>query len=107
MWEVKETSPSRELQHGHAVVGLVAGPLSPAPAKLVRGILIRTPGPDDPTPNTDVVYVGRKCVTADLNLGTGGMPLLPGCAIELPLEDPSQVYAVSLTPNQDVAWMGV
>jgi len=54
-----------------------------------------------------VVYVGRKCVTADLNPGTGGMPLLPGCAIELPLEDPSQVYAVSLTPNQDVAWMGV
>ena len=53
------------------------------------------------------MYVGCKCVTADSNAGTGGMPILPGSAIELPVEDPSQVYAVSLSPGQDLAWMGV
>jgi hypothetical protein len=35
------------------------------------------------------------------------MPILPGSAVELPVEDPSQVYAVSLSPGQDLAWMGV
>jgi hypothetical protein len=107
MWEVKETSPSGELQHGHAVVGVTPVPLTDAPAKFKRGILLRAPGPNDLTPNTDVVYVGRKCVTADSNAGTGGMPILPGSALELPVEDPSQVFVVSLSPGQDLAWMGV
>ena len=107
MWEVKETSPSSELRHGHAVVGTSPAPLTTLSMKFVRGILLRAPGPDDLTPNTDVVYIGCKSVTADSNAGTGGMPILPGSAIELPVEDPSQVYAVSLSPGQDLAWMGV
>jgi hypothetical protein len=107
MWEIKETSPSSELQHGHTVVGLVPEPLTTMAAKFQRGVLVRTPGAGDLVPNTDIVFVGRKGVTADYNTGTGGLPLLPGSAVELPVEDPSQLYVVSLSPNQDVAWMGV
>ena len=41
MWEIKETSPSNELQHGHTRGGLVGAPLTTVPAKFNRGILIR------------------------------------------------------------------
>jgi hypothetical protein len=106
MWEVKETSPSNRLAHGHTVVGTTPVPISTLTFKFVRGILLRAPGPNDLTPNTDVIYVGKQGVTADSS-ATGGMPLLPGGVLELPLEDPSQVYVVSGSDNQDLAWMGV
>ncbi len=107
MWEVKETSPSQDLKYGHVVVGTTPVPLTALTLKLVRGLLLRAPGPNDLVPNIDVIYIGKAGVTADSNAGTGGMPLLPGSVLELPVEDPSQVYAVSGSPNQDLAWMGV
>lgn len=107
MWDIKETSPNGDLQHGHTVVGPTAVPLTTAPAKFTRGIIVRAPGAGDLVPNTDIVFIGRSAVTADSAEGTGGMPLLPGASMELPLEDPSQVYVISLSPAQDVAWMGV
>jgi hypothetical protein len=107
MWEIKETSPNSAFQHGHAVAGATPQPLTPNPTKFVRGILLRTPGAGDLVPNTDVVFVGRKCVTPDNNAGTGGMPLPPGSVLELPLEDASEVYVTSLSEGQDVAWLGV
>ena len=33
-------------------------------------------------PNTDIVFVGRRNVTADYDPGTGGLPLVPGGVIE-------------------------
>jgi hypothetical protein len=107
MLETKETSPSGDLRHGHIVVGTEAVALTNLDFKFVRGILLRTPGASDLVPNTDVVYVGRRAVTADSNEGTGGMPLPPGSVIELPLEDPTQIYVVSGSEGQDLAWMGV
>jgi hypothetical protein len=106
MWEVKETSPSNRLAHGHTVVGTTPVPLTTLTFKFVRGVLLRAPGPNDPVPNTDVIYVGRRSVTAD-SAATGGMPLLPGHAIDLPVDDPTQVYVVSRSANQDLAWIGV
>ena len=106
MWDIKETSPNGDLRHGHTVVGQTARPLATDAAKFNRGILIRAPGAGDLVPNTDIVWIGRKAVTADYNVGTGGMPLLPGAAVELPVEDPSQVFVISGTDNQDVAWVG-
>jgi len=106
MLEVKETSPASELQHGHTVVGVTQSPLSTRSYKFARGIMIRTPGVNDPVPNVDIVYVGRRGVLANNSLG-GGMPLLPGANLELPVDDPSQVYVISGTASQDVAWMGV
>jgi hypothetical protein len=107
MFEVKETSPASNLCHGHVVVGPTPVPLTALDFKLCRGILLRAPGAGDLVPNTDIIYIGRACVTADSNPGTGGMPLLPGAVLELPLEDPSQLYAVSLSAAQDLAWMGM
>lgn len=107
MWEVRETSPSAEISHGHTVVGPVAVPLTDLSIKLFRGLLVRAPGAGDATPNTDVVWIGRRAVTSDNNTGTGGVPLPPGSCIELPVDDPSHVYVVSQSAGQDVAWLGV
>jgi hypothetical protein len=112
MWEIKETSPNSELRHGHVATVVTGGtpvptPLSPVSHTFVRGILIRAPGAGDPVPNVDTVWIGRKNVTPNSDAGTGGMPLPPGASIELPVEDPADVYVVSLSAGQDVAWMGV
>jgi hypothetical protein len=107
MFEIKETSPAKDLHHGHTVVGTVPVVLTNLNFVLVRGVLLRAPGASDLVPNTDIVFVGRRNVTADYDPGTGGLPLVPGAVMELPVDDPSQVYVVSGSPNQDVAWMGI
>ena len=106
MWETKETSPSRELRHGHTVVGRTPVPLTNLSFKFNRGVLVRAPGAADSVPNTDIVFIGGPNVTADTT-DTGGLPLVPGNAAELPIEDPSLVYAVSGSESQDLAWLGV
>ncbi len=107
MWEIKETSPTNDLQHGHTVVGTTPVPIMPVYVKLIRGIMVRAPGPNDLFPNTDIVFIGRKKVTADHATGTGGFPLLPGGSVELPVEDAHEIYAVSGSEGQDISWMGV
>ena len=109
MFEVKETSPSGDLKYGHALVGPTAVKVTPNSVNLVRGLLLRAPGPNDLVPNVDVIYVGLKQVTCTGVPGsaTDGIPVIPGGSIELPVEDPSMVYAVSQTAGQDLCWMGI
>jgi hypothetical protein len=107
MQEIRETVKTEELNHGHKAVGVTAVVLTSNTNKLVKGLLIRAPGDEDPTPNTNVVWVGTKKVTADSNEGTGGMPLPPGESITLPVDDPSKVYVISDAASQEVAWTGV
>ncbi len=109
MFEIKETSPAGDLRYGHATVGTTAVPLTPNSIQLVRGVLIRAPGPNDLVPNVDVVYIGLKSVTCSGSVGSAmdGLPILPGGAVELPIDDPSLIYAVSQTASQDICWMGV
>jgi hypothetical protein len=109
MFEIKETSPTGDLKYGHTAVGPTPVPVTPNSVDLVRGLLLRAPGPNDLVPNTDVIYIGKKSVTASGAVGsaTDGIPLLPGGAVELPVDDPSLVFAVCQTPNQDLCWMGV
>jgi hypothetical protein len=107
MLEIRETSPAKELKHGHVGVGVTAVPLTNLSFKLDRGLLVRAPGAADSIPNTAAVWVGRQAVTADLAVGTGGMPLLPGQSLVLPVDDPSQIWVVSTVAAQDLAWMGV
>jgi hypothetical protein len=101
----KETSETRGLFNGHTIVG-------PTPVKLsehfptVRGVLLRCPGSADENPNVVPVYVGNRQVTADSG-PNGGMPILPGTAIQIPCDDPSQLYLVATETNQDVAWIGL
>lgn len=105
--EVRDISCASELKHGHVVVGITPVPLTTLSFRLDRGLLVRAPGASDPVPNTAVVWVGRAAVAADSSVGRGGMPLAPGEALTLPVDDPSKVYVVSTAANQDLAWMGV
>jgi hypothetical protein len=102
---VKETSPTKGLRFGHTTVGVTAVKLCEGfPAK--RGILIRCPGSSDPVPNTVCVWVGGVNVKAD-STSLGGMPLPPGQAIIIPIDEPGELYVISTAADQDVAWMGV
>lgn len=99
----KETSP--DLLHGHIVVGLVRTPLTTGKFEVFRGILLRAPGPGDPTPNTATIWVGGSRVTADSAPSTGGIPLPPGASIMVPVESTSLLYAISTIAGQDLAWI--
>ena len=109
MFYTNDTSPTKDLRYGHTVVGPIAEPVTQYSIRLTRGLMLRAPGPTDLVPNTDVIYVGLKSVTATGLVGSDldGIPLLPGGAIELPVDDPSLIYAVSQTAGQDLCWMGI
>jgi len=103
----KETSEPSRFAHGHTVVGTTAVPLTSLGLKFDKGILVRTPGSEDPSANTACVWVGRKGVTADSDPGTGGLPIPPGQSVLIPIDDPTAIYVISSAVDQDVAWMGV
>jgi hypothetical protein len=105
--ESKDTISGADLKHGHVVAGVAAVKLSQFAFTCLKGILIRAPGGDDPTPNTDPIWIGSAAVTADSNVGTGGLPLLPGESLVLPIDNPSEVWVISTAATQDLAWFGV
>ena len=105
--EVRETVNTKELKWGHKVVGATAVQLTALEFEFTKGLLLRAPGSDDPTPNTNFIWVGGAGVTADSNVGTGGMPIAPGESINLPVNDPTDVYVISDAASQEIAWMGV
>ena len=98
------------LRHGHQVasttrIQLAVNKLS-FPAS--KGILIRCPGPNDPAgANTVEVWIGGPQVTADIDETTGGMPIAPGEAIFIPLEEPSLLFVISSAAAQDIAWIAM
>jgi len=98
------------LRHGHQSVTTSSQKLAenklPFPAS--KGILVRCPGSNDPGgTNTAEVWLGGPAVTADADESTGGMPVAPGEALFLPLEDPSLLYVVTSSGTQDIAWMAL
>ena len=101
---VKETSSG--LQHGHTQVGTLRVALCHN-FPTFRGILIRSAGPQDPVPNTDIIWIGGARVTADTSIGTSGYPLFPGESISIPVDQTGAIYAIASSGVQDLAWMGV
>jgi hypothetical protein len=97
---------SRELSHGHVTVGITRTQLSVFNFPLLKGVLLRAPGGDDPVANSDPVWVGGAGVTAN-SAATGGLPLVPGASIFIPVEDPSLLWVVSTATSQDIAWIGI
>lgn len=98
------------LKHGHAVAGTTRVQLAVEKLSIPasKGVLVRCPGSNDPGgSNTKEVWLGGPNVTADENLTTGGMPVAPGEALFLPLEDPSLLFVVSTADDQDIAWMSL
>lgn len=100
----KETA--RDLFHGHTSVGTTRVKLSNLNFPLLKGVLLRAPGGDDPSGNTDPIWVGGSAVTADSN-PTGGIPIVPGASIFIPVESVDLLWIVSTASSQDIAWLGV
>lgn len=91
-----------DFRHGQTLVGASAVQIANYPATLVQGVVLRAAGASDPTPNTDTIWVGKATV------GTGnGMPISPGETMSIPVEDMSQLYAISTSANQSLAWWGM
>lgn len=105
--DTRETVDPKNLRWGHKVVGTTAVKLTDLEFKFSKGLLVRAPGSSDPTPNTNCIWLGGAGVTADSDAETGGVPLAPGDSINLPVNDPTEIYAISDGAAQDVAWMGV
>lgn len=97
----------REFKHGHQVVGTTRIQLTPLEFMVNKGVLLRAPGTNDPSPNDDPVWVGGSGVTADNDEGTGGMPIMPGDAIFIPVERPMLLWVVTNNTDQDIAWFGI
>ncbi len=96
------------LQHGHKTVGTTAIQLIESlTGDPNKGVLLRCPGPSDPSPNTAPIWVGSKTVTADSAESTGGMPIVPGESLVIPVDDFDRLYVVSSAADQDVAWVAL
>jgi len=101
-----------EFRHGHTPVGLTPTPIILHNLEAYKGILLRCPSESDGVGlgNTVPVYIGSGAVTANQS-DTGGIPLLPGESIVLPIEKPSMnIFGVAsaLRPGdqpQDLAWV--
>jgi hypothetical protein len=102
------TAVTKDIRYGHKVVGATAVQLTAISAEMRKGILIRAPGVTDPTPNTHTVWIGtNESVTADSDVETGGMPLIPGAALTVPAQNANDIWVIAGAAAQDIAWIGV
>jgi hypothetical protein len=103
-----ETEKTTTIRFGHTVVGVTAVRLTALTITLKRGVLLRAPGPNDPTPNSAAIWIGTtQNVTADSDPGSGGMPLIPGATLLVPAETLNDLWVISTAGSQDIAWIGV
>ena len=97
----------RELFQGHKSVGTTRVKLTELDFTVNKGVLVRCPGTSDPVANTVPVWIGGSAVTANSAEGTGGIPILPGDSIFIPIDKPNLLWVVSSAVSQDVAWLGI
>ena len=95
MIQIQNTSPTKHLQYNQMVVGVTPTPLTISKEPVNRGILVVA----DLT-NTDLIYIGGNKVTV-----LTGWPLLPGEAVEIPVDDASSIYCVA-NQQQNLSWIG-
>lgn len=100
---IKETVST--VRNGHATVGTARSQLTTESIIALKGVLVRAPGADDPAANTAPIWIGGAGVTANNAATTGGIPILPGAGLMIPVEDPSKLYVISTSADQDLAWM--
>jgi hypothetical protein len=92
-------------QYFHGQIKLAANTVTKIIAienEFAQGILLRCPGVSDAVPNTTEVWVGKEPVTDG-----DGMAIAPGETLSLPLESGENLYAVTATVNQVVAWVAM
>ena len=95
------------LDYGHCPVGHTPHRLASESSPCRKGVLIRAPSSLDPTPNTVCVWVGDSRVLASSNEDRGGMPVAPGEALFIPIDDLYCLWVVSTDDGQEVAWMAM
>lgn len=95
------------VQTRNVIVGATAVKVNPIGFKFVKGILLRTPGTTDPSPNVAPIWIGGANVTADQAVETGGFPLVPGASLNIPSEFLDSLYAISTSATQVLTWVGV
>lgn len=92
----------RQFYYGQKLVGAGVVQIMSIDPKFVKGIVLRAAGDNDPVPNTAPIWVGGPTVATNT-----GMPLAPGETLSLPLERGGDLYAISTTANQSIAWLGL
>ena len=97
-----ETIRSADSWHGHASVGVAAAVVSTRSLNFKYGVLLYADAN-----NTTNIWIGRTGVTADANADTGGYPIIPGASVVLPFTEMQNLYGISTSAAQDLAWLGV
>ena len=104
-FDVVKEAVKGPLIHGHTTVGTSIVQLTTINDSVFKGVLLRCPGSSDPVPNGSPIWVGNIFVTADSTADSGGLPIAPGEALFIPIDDPSNLYVRSTAAGQDIAWM--
>lgn len=94
------TVPSKDLRHGHKNVTVTAARLTELDLYMYVGVVLKCP-----KTNTSSVWIGGEGVTANVNEGTGGMPLDPGENFTIPGDRVKEIWVVTDTGTQDIAYM--
>jgi hypothetical protein len=89
-------------KHGQQNVGTEMVRIIEVNFTFLKYLLLRTPGANDPVPNTNMIWIGGPGVTPN-----DGMPIAPGETLKLPLENGKRLYAVSTAADQKLAWIGM
>lgn len=107
MTNLARESVDDSVRNRNLIIGTTAIEVNPKNFRFIKGALLRTPGAEDPEPNTVPIWIGSSLVTADSDTESGGFPLLPGSSIFIPSEFLSGLYAISSAANQKLAWLGL
>jgi len=99
----KDVGAAKDLRYGVTTITVnTATVIAPKVLGLRHGVLLRTPGTADPTPNTEPVWIGDSKVTI-----ATGFPMLPGSSLSIDIDDLDELYGISNTANQVVQYIGV
>jgi hypothetical protein len=93
----KETASAGDLIHGQTEIGMSPVQLTNT-KRCEKGILIHAM-----RENTATVYIGL----GNRVRSSSGFPLMPGAHVQMPIDDPGQVYCISDDVEQRIAWMVV
>lgn len=81
-------------------IGTTALQLTTVAVECANGVIVKAANA-----NTGTIYVGNSDVTAAGADGTAGMELGAGESVQLPIDNPSDVWVIASTTGQKVFWM--
>ena len=87
---------------GSIAIGVAAVQILPFLYPVQKGVQIKADAA-----NTDILYVGKKGVTAKSADVSDGIPLAAGEGIFIPIKDVTKIYIIADAAAQEVYWMAV